>query len=78
MPNDIGDVSYVSKLSDVLNVSIGVFDGNILLKLDPPKMAITVHGPVQIVAFHGGVYYNARRQRYREKDIAWIEDKTLP
>lgn len=73
-----GDSSVISRYADIIGVELGVFDGNILLRLVPPRMATTINGPVQIVAYHNGVYYNARKYRFREKDIAWIEDKPLP
>lgn len=71
-----GDVVLASR---ILELPIGVFEGNVLLKLKRPRIALSRSGEqVRIVACYSGYYYAMNGSKYREKDLAWVADKELP
>lgn len=71
-----GDVVLASRM---LELPVGIFEGNILLKLKKPRLALARSGEqVKIVACYSGYYYSMCGGKYREKDLAWIADKELP
>ena len=71
-----GDIVLASRM---LEIPIGIFGGNVLLKLKKPRRALSRSGEiVNVVSMYDGYYYTMCGSRLREKDLAWVTDKDLP
>lgn len=74
-----GNAKILRRATDLLGFKVGIFDGSILLVLDPPRKAISFRGePCSIVSYHNGVYYGDRGEKFGPNDFAWVVDKEVP
>lgn len=71
-----GDLYLMARL---MEIPVGVFGDKVLLKLRKPRVGVNRNGQeVKIVSRHDGVYYDLVGNTYREKDLAWTQEKELP
>lgn len=71
-----GDLYTLARL---MEIPVGVFGDKVLLKLRIPRMGFNRNGnEVKIVSKHDGLYYSLGGDTYREKDLAWTQEKELP